>query len=101
MADESTNNAANVGDEANSRPLNAPRGLVCQGCGHRRLKVVYTRHAPGGRIVRRRECKRCGERITTWERMIGKVQMRNESVAPIEPSAANVTPSAIPVRSEM
>jgi len=70
MTDEATNNDAN---QADNRPLNAPRGLVCEGCGNGRLKVVYTRHAPGGRIVRRRECRKCGKRVTTWERMIGQV----------------------------
>jgi transcriptional regulator NrdR family protein len=33
--------------------------------------VIYTRAAPGGKIIRRRACRRCGKRITTWERMIG------------------------------
>jgi len=76
MADETANHGT---IEANNGPHDAPRGLVCGACGHVRLKVVYTRHAPGGRIVRRRECRRCGKRITTWERMIGEVQMRNDS----------------------
>ncbi|TWU03051.1 transcriptional regulator NrdR [Symmachiella macrocystis] len=47
------------------------RGLQCGACGHRRLRVIYTRAAKGERLVRRRECRNCGERVTTWERVAG------------------------------
>lgn len=43
------------------------RGLECQHCGCKHFRVVYTRPASGGRIMRRRECRNCGKRITTWE----------------------------------
>jgi transcriptional regulator NrdR family protein len=33
--------------------------------------VIYTRAAAGGKIIRRRACRACGMRITTWEKMIG------------------------------
>jgi len=46
-------------------------GLQCRKCGCRHFWVVYTRAASGGKIVRRRECRHCGKRITTWERPIG------------------------------
>jgi len=49
-----------------------PRGLICPKCGCRHFEVVYTRASPGGKIIRRRECRHCGKRITTWEREIGK-----------------------------
>jgi hypothetical protein len=75
MADETMSEGEGQGGP---RPHNATRGLVCESCGHPRLKVVYTRRAPGGRIVRRRECKHCGQRITTWEHRIGQVHMRND-----------------------
>jgi transcriptional regulator NrdR family protein len=45
-------------------------GLRCR-CGCSQLKVIYTRARGGGKLVRRRECRDCGERITTWERVIG------------------------------
>jgi transcriptional regulator NrdR family protein len=45
-----------------------PRGLECPRCGCRHFRVIYTRAAWGGRIVRRRECRHCGRRITTHER---------------------------------
>ena len=44
------------------------RGLVCRNCGCRHFRVIYTRPAWGGRILRRRECRHCGRRITTWEK---------------------------------
>jgi len=48
-----------------------PRGLVCPQCGYLRFEVVYTRASIDRKIVRRRACRRCGRRITTWERLIG------------------------------
>jgi transcriptional regulator NrdR family protein len=53
------------------RPEKLPRGLCCTKCGHHRFRVIYTRAAPGQRLVRRRECRNCRERITTWETQIG------------------------------
>jgi len=29
--------------------------------------VLYTRRAWGGRLLRRRECRHCGRRVTTYE----------------------------------
>jgi hypothetical protein len=46
-------------------------GLRCRNCGTQRFRVIYTRAAPGGKIIRRRACRECGRRMTTWERMIG------------------------------
>jgi len=47
------------------------RGLKCRECDGQDLRVVYTRRAWGGKLVRRRECRHCGRRITTWERAVG------------------------------
>lgn len=47
------------------------RGLVCPKCGCGHLHVIYTRRAWGGAVRRRRECRHCGKRITTTERMNG------------------------------
>lgn len=44
------------------------KGLTCRHCGCRHFHVVYTRPTWGGRIMRRRECRNCGKRMTTWER---------------------------------
>ena len=43
-------------------------GLECRHCGCRHFKVIYTRPWYGGRIMRRRECRNCGKRMTTWEK---------------------------------
>lgn len=46
-----------------------PRGILCPRCGCGHFEVVYTRRIPGGAIRRRRECRHCGRRVTTTERM--------------------------------
>jgi transcriptional regulator NrdR family protein len=47
------------------------RGLECRVCGCKHLRVVYTRSRSEGKLVRRRECRHCGTRMTTCERAIG------------------------------
>lgn len=47
------------------------RGLECTSCGCKRFRVIYTRPASGGRLLRRRECRLCGKRLLTWEKAIG------------------------------
>ena len=43
-------------------------GLRCRRCGHDRFRVVYTRRRLDG-LWRRRECRNCGKRFTTYERI--------------------------------
>lgn len=43
------------------------KGIACRHCGCQHFHVVYTRPTWGGRIMRRRECRHCGKRLTTWE----------------------------------
>ena len=43
------------------------RGLECRRCGCRHFYVIYTRPRDGC-IVRLKECRNCGKRMTTWER---------------------------------
>ncbi len=43
------------------------RGIECPSCGCRLFRVLYTRRSIGGRILRRRECRNCGRRVTTYE----------------------------------
>ena len=57
-------------DELGGREAREDRGLVCPQCGCRHFRVIYTRPARGGKLVRRRECRHCGRRMTTWERRI-------------------------------
>jgi transcriptional regulator NrdR family protein len=49
----------------------AQRGICCRKCGCKQFHVVYTRRGTGERIIRRRECRHCGTRLTTWERVAG------------------------------
>jgi len=53
----------------NSQPT-PKRGLECPACGCKHLEVIYVRPTEGGHIRRRRECRNCGRRITTYERSI-------------------------------
>jgi transcriptional regulator NrdR family protein len=55
-----------------AKPPSAPApkpasGLCCRDCGCRELRVIYVRRAVGGRTMRRRECRHCGKRVTTYE----------------------------------
>jgi len=43
------------------------RGLSCRWCGCSHFRVIYTRPGWGGRLIRRRECRNCGKRMTTYE----------------------------------
>jgi DNA-directed RNA polymerase subunit RPC12/RpoP len=47
------------------------RGIRCRYCGWRHTRAVYTRPHWGGRIMRRRQCRHCGKRVTTWEKARG------------------------------
>ena len=54
-----------------NRTPNQKRGLECPRCGCAHFRVLYTRRALGGRLLRRRECRYCGRRVTTYERVGG------------------------------
>jgi len=47
------------------------RGLECPKCGCGHFAVIYTRPVRDNRLMRRRECRHCGRRITTYETSIG------------------------------
>ena len=53
---------------------NEIRGIACPACGCRHFRVLYTRRALGGRLLRRRECRHCGRRVTTYEQSLEKFQ---------------------------
>ena len=42
-------------------------GLVCRACGCQHFYVVYLKCLPNGVLMRLRECRHCGKRITTRE----------------------------------
>ena len=52
-----------------TRPKATP-GLVCPACGCRHFYVLYTRPRDG-KIVRRKECRHCGRRVLTTEKLVG------------------------------
>ena len=49
------------------------QGLTCPRCGCGHFRVLYTRGAASGRLLRRRECRYCGRRITTYEQVAADV----------------------------
>jgi len=49
-------------------PQAAPAGFPCPACGCCHFHVISTRWSGGVKIVRRRECRYCGRRMTTFER---------------------------------
>jgi DNA-directed RNA polymerase subunit RPC12/RpoP len=46
-------------------------GLVCRKCGCRHFYTLRTEPASLGRIRRRKACRHCGHRITTYEQVGG------------------------------
>ena len=52
---------------ADNRETAPKRGLECPGCGCAHFRVLYTRRALSGRILRRRLCRNCERRVTTYE----------------------------------
>ncbi len=54
-----------------TRKPDEKRGIECPRCGCCHFRVLYTRRAWGGRLLRRRECRHCGRRITTYETSTG------------------------------
>ena len=53
----------------------AERGIECPLCGCHHFRVVYTRRQ-AGRILRRRECRHCGRRLSTVERPKAEIDER-------------------------
>ena len=48
----------------------AQGGLECPKCGCRHFEVIETTQRRPGAILRRRACRHCGHRVTTYERVI-------------------------------
>ena len=51
---------------------NNSRGLTCRNCGCGHFRVIYSRPIREKQIIRRRECRHCGKRMTTLEHELGK-----------------------------
>jgi hypothetical protein len=54
---------------AKAATCEAEKGIPCPACGGRFHEVVSTHRSILGRLRRRRECQRCRERFTTYERV--------------------------------
>lgn len=52
------------GDRTPEDPL---AGIRCRRCGCAHSRVVYAKPGPLNRRLRRRECRNCGARFTTYE----------------------------------
>lgn len=58
------------GDRDDDEPI----GVCCPDCNCRHCFVIYTRPRTdqrGGKTIRRRECRNCGRRFLTTERVVG------------------------------
>ena len=51
------------------RLLSLSAGRQAWYCCCKHFRVIYTRPYWGGRIMRRRECRHFGKRMTTWEKL--------------------------------
>ena len=47
-------------------------GLRCKTCNCGHFYTLYTRRVYGNRIRRRKECRNCGKRVTTTEKVVGE-----------------------------
>ena len=45
------------------------RGIACKNCGCKHLSVYYTRRHVK-KIIRMRQCRHCGRRVRTVERVV-------------------------------
>jgi len=46
------------------------RGIACKVCGCRHHRTIDTDHTSKGQVRRRRECRHCGLRFTTYEEAV-------------------------------
>ena len=58
-------------------PESLEKGLVCGRCNCRHVRVIYTRPGAAGEVIRRRECRHCGFRVTTVETVAKKRDERS------------------------
>ena len=62
------NAISNATTKVNQTRPEDKRGLECRHGGCKHFRVIYPRPTWGSRIMRRRECRNCGKRMTTWEK---------------------------------
>lgn len=59
-----------MSSDAPTQQPEQPAGLVCPRCGCAHFWTLRTTRR-SGRIVRHRECRHCGRRFTTAEKIVG------------------------------
>lgn len=57
--------------------MSKPVGFHCIACGKGKLMTIDSRPVHGG-IRRRKECNKCGYRVTTIETMVGLRRVRRK-----------------------
>jgi len=72
ILDDSQGNSPETPDSSDEGQPQADEGLMCPRCECRHFEVLYTRPAAGGQIKRRRECRHCRWRVTTFEKIVGR-----------------------------
>ncbi|UPT53376.1 hypothetical protein [Synechococcus phage Ssp-JY39] len=60
--------------------MSKPLGFHCVGCGKGKLLTIDSRPCHGG-IRRRKECNKCGYRVTTIEKIVGEIRRKRKRVA--------------------
>lgn len=59
-------------DEERNKRITAedvPRGLVCPECGYTHFWTTHTRYPELGVVLRYKECRRCGKKTPTVEKI--------------------------------
>jgi len=58
--------------------MSDPVGLECPRCGCRHFYTLQTRQR-SDMVLRRKECRHCGARVTTREAMVGSSKPESEA----------------------
>jgi len=64
--------------------------MICKRCGSTSVAVIDSRVASEDRIWRRRMCKGCGERWTTWEVRVNDYQRHFTTRAAVSEAVRNI-----------
>ena len=72
------------------------RGLLCPDCDSGQLRVVYTRGKDHGVVQRRRECRQCGCRVTTWEQILPRELQQCNDFPKTQPSPSTSSIAPVP-----
>lgn len=71
MAEEKRPSLQDYKRDALKHEAEGAKGLECSRCGCRHFRTVKTTPSSRGYVLRRKECRHCGQRQTTVERTLG------------------------------